>query len=218
MGNPRYQNGFAVTLHPDQLDLPLRWREPRRVFVNSMSDLFHDAVPLEYVDEVFATMARATRHVFQVLTKRPDRMVLWHRGRAEVVPVPPNVWLGVSVESMRYAWRVERLRQVDARIRFISAEPLLGPLTDLDLRGIAWLIAGGESGGIPRRALVEIIAGRVRPKPEAERWLLELRDLCQAAGVAFFFKQWGGRTPKAGGRELAGQTWSEYPVAAAPSR
>jgi protein gp37 len=183
MGNRRYQNGFEVTLQPDQIDLPLRWRKPRRVFVNSMSDLFHDAVPLDYVDRVFDVMARANRHVFQILTKRPDRMSVWHRGRNGVARVPDNVWIGVSVESMRYAWRVECLREVDAQVRFISAEPLLGALA------------------------------RLGPKPEAECWLLELRDLCQASGVAFFFKQWGGRTPKAGGRELAGQTWSEYPVA-----
>src|SRR5262245_28501947 len=145
MGNPRYTRGFAVTLHPDQLDLPLRWRAPRRVFVNSMSDLFHDAVPLDYVDRVFDVMRRAQRHVFQVLTKRPDRLLVWHRGRDVVVPVPPNVWVGVSVESMRYAWRVQRLRQIDAEVRFISAEPLLGPLSELDLSGISWLIAGGES-------------------------------------------------------------------------
>jgi protein gp37 len=178
-----------------------------------MSDLFHDEVPLEYIDRVFDVMRRAPQHVFQVLTKRPDRLVLWHRGRSSVAAVPAHVWLGVSVESMRYAWRIERLRQVEAEVRFISAEPLLGPLTGLDLRGISWLIAGGESAGSPRRALVEVIAGRAQPKPQAESWLLELLEICRAADVAFFFKQWGGRTPKAGGRELAGRTWSEYPVA-----
>lgn len=214
MRNPRYTNGFAVTLHPDQLDLPLRWRGARRVFVNSMSDLFHDEVPLEYVDRVFDVMRRAGQHVFQVLTKRPDRLLLWHRGRDTVVPVPTNVWIGVSVESIDYAWRVDRLRHVDADVRFISAEPLLGPLTGLDLTGIAWLIAGGESAGSPGRALVESVAGGLQPKSDAERWLLDLVEACHGADVAFFFKQWGGRTPKAGGRLLGGRTWSEYPVRA----
>ena len=215
MGNPRYRNGFAVTLHPDQLELPLRWRAPKRVFVNSMSDLFHEQVPMEYVDRVFDVMRRAPQHIFQVLTKRADRLVLWHRGGPEMKPIPHNVWMGVSVESIRYAWRVDRLRQVAAAVRFISAEPLLGPLAALDLHGISWLIAGGESAGSQRRSLIEMIGGQPQPKPEACSWLLDLRDLCAREGVAFFFKQWGGRTPKAGGRTLDGQEWSQYPAAAA---
>ncbi len=212
MGNPRYMNGFAITLHPDQLELPLRWRQPRRIFVNSMSDLFHDRVPFDYVDRVFDVMARAPHHVFQVLTKRPDRLVVWHRRERAPKRIPDHVWIGVSVESRRYAWRIARLKQVNAAVRFISAEPLLGSLAGIDLTGISWLIAGGESGGSPARALVEREAAAWRPKREALAWVRELRDACTAAGVAFFFKQWGGRTPKAGGRVLEEREWSQYPI------
>jgi three-Cys-motif partner protein len=211
MGNPRYANGFAVTLHRDQLGLPVRWREPRRIFVNSMSDLFHDRVPLDYVDDVFAVMERADHHVYQVLTKRAERLLLWSRRLGR--PVPPHVWVGVSVESMKYAGRVDYLRQVDATVRFVSAEPLLGPLDALDLSGVSWLIAGGESAGPKERALVQRITSLLQPKDEALAWVRGLRDACQRAGVAFFFKQWGGPTPKAGGRELDGRVWSEYPPA-----
>jgi protein gp37 len=213
MGNPRYRNAFAVTLHPDQLEMPLRWRAPRRIFVNSMSDLFHPQVPFEYVDRVFDVMARSPQHVFQVLTKRPERMVLWQTGGPPVKSIPANVWMGTSVESLRYAWRVDRLRQVNAAVRFISAEPLLGPLHQLDLTGIAWLIAGGESAGTRARALVAPSPAGLTPKPNASEWVTRLRDHCLAAGVAFFFKQWGGHTPKAGGRTLEGREWSEYPAA-----
>jgi protein gp37 len=214
MGNPRYTNGFAVTLHPDQLGLPLRWREPRRIFVNSMSDLFHDRVPLEYVDRVFDVMTRANQHVYQILTKRADRLVYWQRQRDGGRAIPPHVWIGVSVESMRYASRVDRLRAVDAAVRFVSAEPLLGSLNGLDLSGVSWLITGGESAGSKPRALVQRDAAGLRPKDHALVWLRDLRDACGRAGVAFFFKQWGGPTPKAGGRELDGRTWSEYPAGA----
>lgn len=214
MGNPRYANGFAVTLHRDQLSLPSRWREPRMIFVNSMSDLFHDAVPLPFIDEVFQAMARATQHTFQVLTKRADQLVLWHRGQDRVRPIPANVWVGVSVESSSYAWRADRLRQVDARTRFISAEPLLGPLSDLNLAGIAWLITGGESAGSAARALVEHIEGAWRPKALALEWVREIRDRCHNAGVAFFHKQWGGPRPTAAGRDLDGAVFSAYPVRA----
>jgi protein gp37 len=211
MGNPRYTNGFAVTLHPDQLDLPLRWRAPRRIFVNSMSDLFHDRVPFDYIDRVFTTMTRANHHSYQVLTKRADRLADWHRQRGGR-PIPPHIWIGVSVESMRYAGRVDLLRQVNAAVRFISAEPLLGSLNGLDLSGVSWLIAGGESAGSKARALVDRSARGLQPKWQAVVWLRDLRDACRHAGVAFFFKQWGGPKPKAGGRELDGRTWSEYPT------
>jgi protein gp37 len=210
MGNPRYRDGFAVTLHPDLLELPLRWRAPRRIFVNSMSDLFHDQVPLRFIDQVFDVMARADYHIFQVLTKRPDRLLLWHHSPWGTRPIPAHVWLGVSVESMAYAWRVDRLRDVDATVRFVSAEPLLGPLGTLDLRGISWVIAGGESGGSPDRALVA--AKTAEPTTEGLARVRELRDVCRAGRVAFFFKQWGGRTPGAGGRELDGEEWSDYPI------
>ncbi|MGH7310668.1 MAG: DUF5131 family protein [Candidatus Rokuibacteriota bacterium] len=200
-----------VILHPDRLELPLRWHAPRRVFVNSMSDLFHDAVPAALIDQVFEVIARANQHTFQVLTKRPDRLVEWHRGGARVKPIPRNAWIGVSVESRAYLWRVDRLRRVDGLVRFISAEPLLGSLTGLDLTGINWVITGGESGGSQPRALVEASPRGLRPKEEALRWVREIRDRCLQSGVAFFHKQWGGPTPKSGGRRLDGREWSQYP-------
>jgi protein gp37 len=199
----------TIRLHPDRLGLPVRWRSPRRIFVNSMSDLFHERVPDNFIARVIDTARVAPQHVYQILTKRADRMVAWTRTRAE--PLPPNVWLGVSVESMRVAWRVDRLREADVRVRFVSAEPLLGSLRGLDLQGIAWLITGGESAGTPSRALVERSGQRWRPKPEALQWLRELRDACRAAGVAFFHKQWGGPRPSSAGRLLDGQIWSEMP-------
>jgi len=201
-----------VTLHPDRLDLPVRWRGPRMIFVNSMSDLFHDRVPFDFIDRVFATMERASRHVFQVLTKRPDRMVEWHRQHDGGRPVPAHVWLGVSVESAAYAWRVDRLRHVDVPVRFISAEPLLGPLASaLDLADVSWVISGGESGGAASRGLVEQTPAGWKPKAPAVQWVRDLRDVCGAAGVAFFHKQWGGPRPTSGGRRLDGREWSEYP-------
>ncbi len=213
MGNPRYTNGFAVTLHADQLALPLRWRTPKRIFVNSMSDLFHDEVPFEFVDRVFDVIERAPRHVFQILTKRPERLVEWHQIRSASRAIPVNAWLGVSIESGRYIARADVLRRMDVAVRFISAEPLLGSLAELNLSGISWLIVGGESGGSPGRALVRRETGKWSVKPLALGWVAELRDMCRTAGVAFFFKQWGGRTPKSAGRDLDGQTWSEYPQA-----
>jgi protein gp37 len=155
----------TIRLHADRLGLPLQWRQPRRIFVNSMSDLFHDRVPDHFIARVIDTARIAPQHVFQILTKRADRMLAWTRARAE--PVPSNVWLGVSVESMRFAWRVDRMREVDVRVRFVSAEPLLGSLRGLNLKGIAWLITGGESGGDPSRALVERHGQRWNPKPDA---------------------------------------------------
>jgi protein gp37 len=194
MGQPRYRNGFALTLHEDQMSAPLRWRRPRRIFVNSMSDLFHEDVPIEYIRRVFSVMAEAHWHVFQVLTKRSARL-------AETAPLldwPPNVWQGVSVENRRFAFRADHLRAVPAAVRFLSCEPLLGPLTALDVAGIDWVIAGGESGPGHR--------------PVRAEWLADLRDRCASAGVPFFFKQWGGARPKSGGRELDGRTWDEWPV------
>jgi len=194
MGNPRYRNGFEVTLHPDQLTLPLRWRRPKRVFVNSMSDLFHEAVPNDYIRRVFDVMAKADWHTFQVLTKRSDRLAALARD----LPWPPNVWQGVSVESARYMWRIADLQTVPAAVRFLSVEPLLAAIPNLPLAGIHWVIVGGESGG-----------GR---RPMAPEWARNIRDRCADAGVPFFFKQWGGRTPKAGGRLLDGRTWDETPL------
>jgi protein gp37 len=193
MGNPRYRNGFKVTLHPDQLTLPLRWREPRRIFVNSMSDLFHERVPEEFIRRAFEVMAEAQWHVFQVLTKRSRRLA----ELAPRLPWPSNVWQGVSVENTRYTSRVADLVKGPAAVRFLSIEPLLGPISELPLDGVHWVIVGGESGPGYRRV--------------REEWVRDIRDQCHRAGVAFFFKQWGGARPKAGGRRLDGQEWSGMP-------
>jgi protein gp37 len=189
-----YEQGFELRLWPNRLDVPLRWKRPRRIFVNSMSDLFHEDIPVAYIEEVFDVMVRADHHVFQVLTKRHERLA----ELSERLPWPPNVWMGVTIENRRFVHRADYLRDVPAAVRFISAEPLLGPLAGLDLTGVHWLIAGGESG--PRH------------RPVREEWLLALRDRCQDEGVAYFFKQWGGRRPKSGGRELDGRTWDEMPT------
>lgn len=193
MGQPNYANGFRATLHPHMLHLPLTWRKPRRVFVNSMSDLFHDDVPLEFIRQVFAVMAEANWHQYQLLTKRSaralelDRQLDWH----------PNIWLGVSIENADYVHRIEDLRRTGAHVRFLSLEPLLGPLPDLDLDGIDWVIVGGESGP------------RARPmKPE---WVRQIRDQCLECGVPFFFKQWGGPFKSRTGRVLDGRTWDALP-------
>ncbi|MFD1149084.1 DUF5131 family protein [Saccharothrix hoggarensis] len=202
MGTEKYQNdgdprtsgpGFGVTLHPDTLDQPYRWRTPRVVFVNSMSDLFHAKVPLDFVRKVFAVMAATPQHTYQVLTKRSTRL----RKLADKLDWPTNVWMGVSVEDSDQLTRVDDLRAVPAAVRFLSCEPLLGPLAELNLEGIGWVITGGESGPNAR--------------PVDPLWVRQIRDACQEARVAFFHKQWGGRTPKAGGRELDGQTWDQMP-------
>ncbi len=185
---------FAPRFWEDRLDQPLRWREPRRVFVNSMSDVFHAHFSLQMIQRVFDVMNRASWHQFQVLTKRPERALRL----ADSLLWTENIWMGTSVENMSVAGRLDALRGIPAAIRFISAEPLLGPLYDLNLEGIHWVIGGGESG-----------IGYRCPDPA---WAIGLRDLCVREGVAFFWKQWGGRTPKAGGRLLDGRAWSEYPV------
>jgi protein gp37 len=194
MRNPRYQNGFAVTLHPDQLTLPLRWRQPKRIFVNSMSDLFHETVPDDYIRQVFTVMEAAHRHTFQILTKRSKRLA----SLAPSLPWPQNVWQGVSVENARYTSRIVDLCEVPAAVRFLSVEPLLGPIPELPLEGIDWVIVGGESG--PTR------------RPVDAKWVRQIRDRCLAAGVPFFFKQWGGLRAKSGGRVLDGRTWDEEPT------
>jgi len=194
MEQERYRNGFGVTLQSDLIGLPLRWRKPRTVFVCSMSDLFHDAVPDSYIHRVFATMAKAGRHTFQVLTKRSGRLVRM----AESLPWPRNVWAGVSVESADFQWRIRNLIRVPAAVRFISVEPLLESMGQVPLIGIDWVIVGGESG-----------PGARRMKPE---WVVSIRDQCRSAGVPFFFKQWGGTNKKKAGRLLEGQTWDELPT------
>src|SRR5215216_4228753 len=182
-----YENGFDLQLRPERLELPLRWHRPRMIFVNSMSDLFHRDVPDDFIERVFRTMKQAHQHTFQVLTKRPQRAARL----ADRLHWPPNVWLGTSIESAAYLWRADHLRRVGAALRFLSCEPLLGSLAGMDLAGVAWVIAGGESG-----------PGFRPPQPD---WFREIRDMCVAAGVPFFFKQWGGRYPKAGGRLLDNQ-------------
>lgn len=189
---------FAPRFWDNRLMVPFSWREPKRVFVNSMSDVFHAHFGIDQIRMVFEVMNALPQHQFQVLTKRPERAARL----ASELQWTENIWMGTSVENMEVARRVDALRQIPARVHFISAEPLLGPLDGINLDDIEWVIGGGESGIGHRRC--------------EERWALGLRDLCIAQGVAFFWKQWGGRTPKAGGRELAGEFWNEYPVALQP--
>ena len=203
MGSPKYQldgdqrtsgPGFGLQAHPDSLDTPRKWRKGRKIFVNSMSDLFHARVPLSFQQDVFQVMAETPQHTYQVLTKRSLQL----RRRAEHLVWPANVWMGVSVESEPYAFRLDHLRDVPARVRFLSAEPLLGDLPGLNLDGIHWVITGGESGPGAR--------------PVDPNWVRGIRDACMSADVAFFHKQWGGVRPKANGRLLDGRTWDEYPA------
>lgn len=199
MGQPNYVRGFRLTLQPHMLELPLRWKKPQTIFVNSMSDLFHDEVPLAYIRGVFDVMARAHWHRFQVLTKRASRLA----ELASELVWPANIWMGVSVESERYRHRIDRLRGTDARVKFLSLEPLLGPLPGLDLGGIDWVIVGGESGPGARQM--------------AASWVTDIRDQCRKEGVPFFFKQWGGRNKKRTGRVLDGRVWDEMPAGAVHS-
>ncbi len=193
MGQPRYVDGFKLNLQHDIVLQPLSWKKPRLVFVNSMSDLFHDDVPLTYLKRVFEVMAEAHWHVFQVLTKRSERL----KATAQSLSWPPNVWIGVSVENDDYSYRIEHLKRVPAAVRFLSIEPLLGPITNLSLTNVDWVIVGGESGPFARF---------VDPK-----WVRGIRDKCVSAGVPFFFKQWGGTRKSATGRILDGRTWDELP-------
>jgi protein gp37 len=189
-----FKNGFDLTLHPERLREPLKWRTPSRIFVNSMSDLFHEEIPLDFIKNVFKVIHDTPWHIYQILTKRPERLV-------ELAPhleFHKNIWLGVSVENQNYIHRIDFLRQVSANVRFLSCEPLLGSL-NLDLRNIDWVIVGGESGQKHRPMKIE--------------WVQDIRDQCQKAGVAFFFKQIGGRTSKAGGRLLDSEIWDEMPNA-----
>ena len=195
MGQQNYRNGFRLTLQPHMLELPLRWGRPQTIFVNSMSDLFHDDVPVEYIQRVFDVMRRAFWHRFQVLTKRPERLVALEP-RLEWAP---NIWMGVSVESDKYRSRIDHLRATRASVRFLSLEPLIGPLHGLDLDGIHWVILGGESGPHAR--------------PMDPTWAIDVRDQCHEAKVPFFFKQWGGANKKRTGRVLGGRTWDEMPTA-----
>jgi len=198
MGQPNYANGFRLTMHEHVLERPLEWKKPQMIFVNSMSDLFHQDVPLDFIERVFDVMRRATWHTFQVLTKRSRRLYALNCE----IDWPANVWMGVSVENSDYAFRIDHLRQTDARVKFLSLEPLLGPLPALNLCGIDWVIVGGESGPGAR--------------PMKEEWVSDIRDQCLASDVPFFFKQWGGVHKKRNGRMLQGRTWDEIPVSAIP--
>lgn len=202
MGQPKYQRdgdpltsgpGFGVTLHPSALGLPRRWRRPRLIFVNSTSDLFHPDVPIAFIREVLTTIAETPQHTYQVLTKRSGRLA----ELADELPWPRNLWMGVSIETDRYGFRARHLRSTPAAVKFLSLEPLLGPLPSLDLSGIDWVIVGGESGP--------------KARPMQTEWVTDIRDRALEAGVPFFFKQWGGRTAKAGGRELEGRVWDQFP-------
>lgn len=195
-GHP-FENGFDLTLRPDRLSQPLRWRQPRRIFVNSMSDLFHKEVPFSFVHSVFDTMEMADWHTYQVLTKRSSLMARFLRQRYANRLAPPHIWLGVSIEDAKNCVRLRHLQSAPVSLRFVSFEPLLGPVGKIDLAGIDWAIVGGESGP--------------RARPMYEEWAVEIRDQCRAAGVAFFFKQWGGVRPKTGGRLLRDREWNEYP-------
>lgn len=194
MGQPNYADGFQVTLQPHALGIPAAWRRPRTIFVNSMSDLFHKDVPVPFIRRVFDAMNDAHWHQYQVLTKRADRLA----ELSSALPWAAHIWQGVSVESAAYRWRIDRLRETGAHVKFLSVEPLLGPVPNLDLAGINWVIVGGESGPGAR--------------PMDAGWVRDIRDQCLESGVAFFFKQWGGVNKKRAGRELDGRVWNEMPT------
>jgi protein gp37 len=194
MGQPNYANGFEVAIHPHVLDKPLSWKKPQMIFVNSMSDLFHKRVPSDFILEVFSVMQAAHWHTFQVLTKRSGRLLQMNRN----LKWSSNIWMGVTVETKRFVDRIDNLRKTGAKTKFLSLEPLLEPLPDLDLSGIDWVIVGGESGPGAR--------------PMQREWVIDIRDQCYSAGVPFFFKQWGGVRKKAAGRLLEGRSWDELPA------
>lgn len=193
MGNPRYLNGFDVTVHEDLITAPLKWKSPRKIFVNSMSDIFHENLDKEVILSIFSTMNQASEHIFQVLTKRPERLL----ELSSQITWSNNIWMGVTIESKDYLNRSKLLKTTDAKVKFISAEPLLSDLDLLDLNGIDWLIVGGESGHHSR--------------PISQEWVLSLRDKAAKSNTAFFFKQWGGVNKKKSGRLLEGRTYDEYP-------
>lgn len=198
MGQERYRDGFKVTLQPDMVEMPLHWKRPRMIFVNSMSDLFHEDVPAEFIAKCFAVMQRASQHTFQILTKRAERAA----ELAPHLPWPGNVWMGTTVENANYVNRIRSLTQIPATIRFLSLEPLLGPIPRLPLKGIHWVVVGGESG--PAARVIE------------RAWVLQIRNRCVEQNVAFFFKQWGGVNKGLAGRELDGRHWNEMPLRGGP--
>jgi protein gp37 len=194
MGHPNYANGFGLALHDHILEQPLRWKKPQIIFVNSMSDLFHKDVPIDFIQKIFGVMRQASWHQFQILTKRSQRL----QEIGSEIDWPENVWMGVSVENSQYTFRIDQLRMTDAKIKFLSLEPLLGPLQNLNLLKIDWVIVGGESGP--------------QARPTKEEWVVNIRDQCLASNVPFFFKQWGGTRKKKTGRVLQGRTWNQMPV------
>lgn len=193
MGQYRYRNNFQLTLQEDLIEAPIAWKKPRVIFVNSMSDLFHENVPVKYIERVFATMIKANQHVFQVLTKRSERLM----EIAKDLPWTDNIWMGVSIENEDYTYRIDHLRKTPAIVKFLSLEPLLGPLNNLRLKNINWVIVGGESGPGAR--------------PMSQDWVRDIRDTCIVQKTPFFFKQWGGVNKKKAGRELDGKIWEEMP-------
>lgn len=193
MGSPNYQNGFELTLHEDAVGIPLKWSSPRTVFVNSMSDLFHEDVPFEFIDKIFCTMRIARMHTFQILTKRSSRL----SSLDSSIRWSSNMWMGVSVEDSNHVYRIDNLRSTKAVVKFLSMEPLLGRVRKINLDGIDWVIVGGESGPGAR--------------PMSEEWVLEIRDQCLEQSIPFFFKQWGGVNKKKAGRLLQGNTWNQMP-------
>jgi protein gp37 len=196
MGLEKYATGFDLAIHEDELNTPYTWKKPKVVFVNSMSDLFHKDVPISFIQRVFRVMNENPQHVFQVLTKRAD--VLRYYDSEGRLNWSHNIWMGVSVENNKVVDRIDLLRETKARVKFLSCEPLIGPLPNLNLTGIDWVIVGGESGR--------------RPRPMKPEWVADIKDQCLAAGVPFFFKQWGGASKKKTGRELEGRTWDEMPA------
>ncbi len=194
MKQPNYKNGFKLTMHEHVLKAPLNWKNPQTIFVNSMSDLFHEDVPLKFILKVFEIMCQAHYHRFQILTKRSKRLLKLN----SKLPWSENIWMGVSIENSDYTFRIDHLKKTDAKIKFLSLEPLLGHIPELELNGIDWVIVGGESG--------------FNARPMAPSWVSEIRDQCQIAKVPFFFKQWGGKNKKKAGRELEGRTWDEMPT------
>lgn len=193
MGIEKYSNGFKLALHEDALNIPNTWKTPKIVFVNSMSDLFHKDVPLEFIKKVFAVMNDNPQHVFQVLTKRSDILLEYHKE----LKWTHNIWMGVSVENQKVVKRIDDLRKTKAKVKFLSCEPLIGGLPDLNLKKIDWVIVGGESGR--------------KPRPMNVDWVLDIQDQCRKANVSFFFKQWGGTNKKKTGRLINGETYSEFP-------
>ena len=194
MGNPNYTNGFSISMHENVLELPLRWRKPQTIFVNSMSDLFHEDVPEQFIFRVFDVMRRADWHCFQILTKRSRRL----SDLSPQLPWMPHIWVGVSVEDQGHTFRIDHLRRTGAHVKFLSLEPLLEPISSLSLEGIDWVIVGGESGP--------------KCRPIKKSWVIDIRNRCQETKVPFFFKQWGGKNRKKTGRKLEGITWDEMPA------